>query len=709
MISACGANSNTKNEYTFTLVESDGHWGGRIRNDLVNRDVVYITATDQNTKKQYFNRIDTSDGAITKLTMDNLFDDVYSLFEIFPLDGGGYYIFAWAPAEDKQILKRFTPEFEPKYEINLLDHVEPTYDETFNMEIYDYEICGITVDGDIVVWTPDETFTITQTGEKKQTWEYINTSGNSAYTSVLVSGNDIYRCENNVALNNIHISRLQVNGVIEPYADIDSVYVTVMLDNGVFYIADDSEQTLYMLNDKGEKEILLTYSDMKTNGNLHDIVALSGGRYIAYISRDYYLISKNNGDSQPVKIDERTKITLATYGNNSPLIREQVYNFNQDNTDFSIEIIDYSEFADGVTQLNLEIVAGTAPDLIYWGYGKAGIVANFNPEIYSKAGVLLDLYPYLDSDEKIGRNTILPNLLKAIEGANGALYEIPLYFILQVVAGSVDVVGTEPGWTFDEYFALLKQYPGATLPFGSADWQILLRTALSNNYNAFVDWENGELYFDTEEFSRLLQITKDSWSSGNAGILAAKSIKEGKQILSSNVIGDVSSIQHFKALFGKEVNCIGFPTTEGIGNSFVLNGSISINAASDNADECWEFIERMLTYDVQLNRTYGFPVNYEALAERLDNAAKYEEPSGVQYTDNEGDVWSMTYTDATLEEIAQVRGIIESCDRIYRDNGDIMTIIEEEVLPYFNGDKTVEEVCKIIQNRVQIYVSEQSK
>ena len=76
--------------------------------------------------------------------------------------------------------------------------------------------------------------------------------------------------------------------------------------------------------------------------------------------------------------------------------------------------------------------------------------------------------------------------------------------------------------------------------------------------------------------------------------------------------------------------------------------------------------------------------------------------------DSEGDRWMVIYSDATLEEIALVRSLIESTDRIFRGNNELMTIIEDVAPLYLNGDRTLEDTLRIIQSRVQVYVSEQS-
>ena len=715
-ISACETNvedSDVEGEYAFTLIEFGGSTVAMsMQSDRTNRDIVYFDSRDfankQGVGKSYFMKLDSSDGTLTKLTVDHLFDDDCTMFSIFPIIDGGCFIYALNPTVDKQILKRFTAEFEPLYEINILEYVELSFHEILRIETYDYNMCGVTDDGDPIICTPDEVFTIAPNGERKDTWEYINETGHNTYIEALVSEGDILRCVYDETLQIIYLSWLHPDGTIEPCAEIDDLYSNVMLDNGVIYVAKDHEQTLYKLNDQGEMEFLLDYSDGRSHRNFHEIIALPDGRFVGKISLGDYIISKRSADEDFSNIDEREVITIATYHGSGFVLPEQVSIFNQINKDFKIEIIDYSIFDDGIMRLNVEIIAGTAPDMIYWGNGREGIIGNFNPEIYSRAGVLVDLYEYIDSDNDIDRSSLLPNLLGALESAGGELFEMPISFYLQLYAGSADVLGTKPGWTFEEYFALLEKYPEATHPFGFGTWELFLWDAISNNYEAFIDWEKGEAYFDTSEFAGLLQMAKAYWDTGPSR-LEIKYIQEGKQLLSRGVIFDVSSIQRFEALFGSGVNVIGFPTAKGIGNSFILNGSISINAASDHIDECWEFIKDLLSYDVQLNLLNGFPMNCDALAERLDNAPQYEEAgSGTGTMDSEGDRWMVIYTDATKEEIALVRGLIESTDRVYRGNNDTMEIIEEVASLYLSGDRTLEDAVRIIQSRIQTYVSEKS-
>lgn len=62
---------------------------------------------------------------------------------------------------------------------------------------------------------------------------------------------------------------------------------------------------------------------------------------------------------------------------------------------------------------------------------------------------------------------------------------------------------------------------------------------------------------------------------------------------------------------------------------------------------------------------------------------------------------------STDQEIEELRSLIDQIDGKYEYHEEIMDIIEDEAKAYFSGSKNVEEVCKLIQSRVSIYIMEQ--
>ena len=77
--------------------------------------------------------------------------------------------------------------------------------------------------------------------------------------------------------------------------------------------------------------------------------------------------------------------------------------------------------------------------------------------------------------------------------------------------------------------------------------------------------------------------------------------------------------------------------------------------------------------------------------------------STVQYSDG----WSYTYHTATREEAELILSLLANARPIFLNNeNEIRMIIAEEAASFYNGQKTVDEVAEIIQNRVNLYVNE---
>ena len=70
------------------------------------------------------------------------------------------------------------------------------------------------------------------------------------------------------------------------------------------------------------------------------------------------------------------------------------------------------------------------------------------------------------------------------------------------------------------------------------------------------------------------------------------------------------------------------------------------------------------------------------------------------------DNWDVDIYAATQEEIEGIRRLIEIARPLSQESEEIYAIIGEEAAPYFAGQKSAEETAKIIQSRIQIYVSE---
>ncbi len=102
----------------------------------------------------------------------------------------------------------------------------------------------------------------------------------------------------------------------------------------------------------------------------------------------------------------------------------------------------------------------------------------------------------------------------------------------------------------------------------------------------------------------------------------------------------------------------------------------------------------------------GFPVYRPALETKLENAGN-EEAWSAGYGSREDSTWvEMVYTTPTEEDVALIRALIDSLDRVRSYDATVLEIVLEEAEAYFSGDKDLDTTVSIITSRVQVYVDE---
>lgn len=70
----------------------------------------------------------------------------------------------------------------------------------------------------------------------------------------------------------------------------------------------------------------------------------------------------------------------------------------------------------------------------------------------------------------------------------------------------------------------------------------------------------------------------------------------------------------------------------------------------------------------------------------------------------DGEAFETAYYAATQEEVDAVEKLIFSIAKSETVNQEVLNIIMEEADAYFNGQKSLDEVVGIMQNRVQLYL-----
>ncbi len=431
------------------------------------------------------------------------------------------------------------------------------------------------------------------------------------------------------------------------------------------------------------------------------------------------LVTKVPASSLPNK----TVVTLATMYMNWEL-RRMIVQYNRNSPDVRIEISDYSEYNTeedyeaGLTKLNTEIMAGNVPDILNLNGLSAGKLA--------ARGILADLMPYLNSDEEL-KDQLFDNVLKALM-SDGKLYRTASSFNIETVMGSTSIVGDKPGWTLEEFNAALKQMPAGCEPFSQGTTRdSILSYCLSMEMNQLVDWSSGKCSFDTPVFTDILrfanQFPKDmdwenmEWEDDNERIAA------GRQMLMNVWLSDFESYQMYEAIFGGEATFIGFPTSEGTGNMMSFDDAgYAICAKSKNKDAAWQFLRTLMTADYQEQYGYGLPTNRVAFDKKLQDAMTPEymrDENGNFILDENGEKiemskgsWGWGSLQVEIKALTQAQAdkileLVNTTTKVQNYDEELMQMITSESEAFFAGQKSAEDVGRLLQSKMTIYINEQ--
>lgn len=362
--------------------------------------------------------------------------------------------------------------------------------------------------------------------------------------------------------------------------------------------------------------------------------------------------------------------------------------FNMASDKYHVEIKEYD-----YDRLAAEIIAGNGPDLISLRAIGVSVAAN--------KGIVEDLNPYLESSEILSRDMLNERVLD-LYTVDGRLTCVPPSFSVITLYGKESDLGSEPGWTMEEFLDYADKHRGLTVMEGFMRNDSRMTMVMMMWYarqQQWVDWKQGTAYFDQGEFEELLRFAAAYEAKYDGGSQSAEEKWQAGQLLlySRPIINMRSYLQYQEALAGDGV-AIGFPTQEGTPcNILGAYGAYGISAASPHKEGAWAFIEYLAASQSGKDTyQYGIATLNSAMEEMLEQSKEEKFISMSGY-----DIPS-----ATDEDIGQFRQLLDNA--VMRDGELIVVneIMSEELDVCFSGGRSVEDTVQVIQNRVQLYLDE---
>ncbi|MCD8379235.1 MAG: extracellular solute-binding protein [Lachnospiraceae bacterium] len=513
--------------------------------------------------------------------------------------------------------------------------------------------------------------------------------------------------------------------------------VSVLADGSVVY-GDSSGLYMYRYDaSSGETETLFDWISLDIVGyNVDAVYYIDEDNLLVEIydytsnfySENMSLVTRKESS----EVSEKTTLTLALFSSDS-YTQEYVVAFNKANDQYRIEIktyldytliTDYNDYQtyydDAVTRMQNDLVSGDGADIIMTGYG-----VNTNTLISS--GLLEDLVPYLD-ERGYTRDQFVTQVYDAYL-RDGKLYELPSEFELQTVYALSELVGDSSGWTLEEAAEVIANLPEGMEWFMGETCDQMLNTLLTYGYTGFINEEDHTCSFDSEEFKALLELaaafpeeSNETWEESEP-----TKIQNGTLAAEEVYIYDLDELQLYRAHFeGKKYTAIGYPGVGGNGTIISGTGSTyAICSKSEYKDAAADFIVSTLTEDTTWGG-YAFSILQSELDAYFEEetTVEYElDENGDPYLDEDGnpiviggssgigyqDGWEYWYEPCTEEDVEEFYELLNGAVTVANSgNSEILAIIEEEAGSFFSGQKSVDDVAEIIQNRVSLYLSENS-
>ncbi len=492
-----------------------------------------------------------------------------------------------------------------------------------------------------------------------------------------------------------------------------------------FLMDNRSQVSLYDLSTQTE-EALFSWLDVDINSdNVSQRGELSDGRVWA-LTRDYgsegadgpefelILLSRKEASQVP----QKEKIVYGAMWVDSN-VKKAIIDFNKTSDKYRITVKEYGEAVEDYqaaqTQFNADLTTADCPDIIG--------LNSLDHHLYASKGVLEDLYPYMEKSG-INKADYLENILGAYE-SDGKLYGLIPAFYVSTTMAKASQVGDKTGWTLSEMLEFAEGREENLFAYGSRS--SIFNYCIYNNIDEFIDWESGKCFFDSEDFIRTLEFAAkypeeyDYQADREEGI--SSRIRSDKVLLLDSSISSVQEFQMLTGMFGEKVSFLGYPNSERKGNLVqATGGCMGLSSKSKHKEGAWEFMQRLLSEEYQDSmlsehgNSFGFPVKKSTLEKQfeLDMTPDYFEDEDGNKTENAKTSWGwddfqMDIMAATQEEVDAVRSLIESAEKVSGSvDEQLVNIITEESEPFFKGQKSAADVAGIIQNRIQIYVNENS-
>ena len=361
---------------------------------------------------------------------------------------------------------------------------------------------------------------------------------------------------------------------------------------------------------------------------------------------------------------------------------------------------------------------------------------------FSVNGNLENLNPYMETDPGFDKTDYRQNILDALRYHNGTWF-LPLDYTFNYYAYDTTLIpaetalnfGPDKAWNSDELFKIgMPLYTGTCKLFNTMDYVQrpagmagMFSQLLGENIKSFVNLETKTANFTDGKFSGLLESVKRYGEEGyiprgvtgqqNAGEFMQRAASVPTDRFFFKLNSNFSLVSRFSRGSGRIIRMeaggapgieeddeiAGIEAIAGGLIPFRYNQGYGINAQSKNKAAAWAFLKFLLAEEMSLStglNAMGLPLNNKAREEKAELifSGAFMGLSGAPLNAQQRQGLE-NYKNAAEK-------LSDSINTFVIQDTSVNDMIAAEVQYFFSNSRTAEEVARVLQNKVDLYLNE---
>ena len=406
----------------------------------------------------------------------------------------------------------------------------------------------------------------------------------------------------------------------------------------------------------------------------------------------------------------------------SEYLSNAVYEFNRSDDEYLIRV--WSKYKDGIIAGRNISVLNEDDEKLYTmiqelnGSEAPDIAIGIQKNYAMRDDVFEDLTGYLEQDVM---DKQFGNIIEASK-IGGKQYFLPVTLEIEGLVTDTKLIknGTS-GITFEEFDRMIEEDLDGFSPY---DYPLSEYNYRKDFLLSCIDTkaaiEGGDVNFGTEQFKAAVMYSEENFAQDGftkpSDFDWDEEVKRARTECRYDRIESFIEFVHACKSSDGSYTIIGTPSVDASGPRFRALETISVTASSDMKDGAKKFINFLFAgagYGNSSREFQNIITNKEIMARNIsiisekNNTGEALDEEMSNYVSGVDDLAvTYGYKKSTKDMEEQMMNSLSSITTYYYDDPVITAFLVEEIAPYYAGDRTLDDVVKILNDRTNKYIKE---